>query len=733
VSGWGGVVVARRAPANGGDAILRKLTENGETRDGVGIATVRATGNSAHRGIRLRVTGNVTIGRASDPDTHDVVFDVESHDLGLEIGGDLIVTAQEGKMRSSSDNVLEVDGSVNIQGPFEATSGAFIDLKDSSTRTLVDVSATTQLWGLRLTDPGASALFETVDPIRIGGRLTVAGGSCAQTVTLASQTLATQFTLNITGSSGNTVSFARIRDSAISAATTATNSFNAGNNTANWTIGGCALPDGPPPDSLTVDGIANARAVSSSAPSFRWVNRGGFQAVNGDVEVYSSRPSGARALWRLDGSLADSSGSANPLTGGAPAYAVGRFSQAVRSVARMTATTPASDVDANGFTVGAWVRGTAASLPGGRNYVVRSESAPGVSSYELWLEGDSDRVGGTVQLTNGQWLEVDAYDIALDGAWHHLAMTYRRRVVALYVDGERQSTEIGDTGPHVPTTTASTYVADNTGPLDIDDVLIHSAAWTADDITGYFQTSRRHQDMVWDLDPTDTMSGAIGGPINDNAPFTIAYGGVANSLRLDGARYWTRARVRGVAAASQWSNADWFETQQSTTVSLASGVISNLSTATGNVLPGDNALGTATLTVTTSNYAGYTAVASGESDAWGMSNGLTGAGNTVPNIAPPASTVLWPAATNGFGVTVLNATGGKDVGLWGAPTTLDPTTMLALRWSAPLRSTPLLLNNRASYDPTANTLLLGLRANVPPATAPGRYTTSITVTTVPNL
>lgn len=716
--------VGLQAGSNGGDATMRRYDFNGDLMDSWAAGNARVHLRNSYSGrSRVTVEESVRVGQASDAGT--IMLDLESHDTRLTTGG--IEVASNGRLRASSTNPLVSLGDVFLDGAFWANRGEF--RLESQSRAQLRTTPTTRFRNLTVEGAGKPVTIAPANPLRVDGTFRVRGATCADPVTLGSASEPTAWTLDLSGGGTADVQFADIRSSTASPSATATNSRSLGANTG-WTISGCTGTAMPPPEAMHVEGQFHAQAVGTPTPVLSWINRNGATVDRGDVEVYSSPLTRQAALWRFDGNGADSAGpwSLTPAT--TASYSAGRFGQAGDSPATFDGWN-GGDLDLPGeFTVDGWVKSTLPIADAASHVAYKGDAGRTAVNYRLGFDSAANRFEAMMTL-GGQQVRaaVDAARVA-DGTWHHVAMVHREGRVMLYLDGEMVRNADGNST--APDQGAWNVSVGRRIRGAVDDVRIATVAYPPADIRGLYRTGRRHADLVWDFDPSNSTGTVLAATTANGSRANVTYGGETGSLRLSGARYWARARLRtqGTTTWSAWSDFDWWATDQSITTAVVTSPAVSLGAGGGTLLPGQDALGTVTFEVTTTNFHGYTSWIEGPSDGWALSDGLPGANHEIAGRG--SSPAPWAAGTSGFaGVSVLSATGGKDTARWGSGT--SATDMASLNWAWGSPSTRLQLTSRSDYFPTAQQVQLAVRANASPAQDPGRYSTTLVFTALANV
>jgi hypothetical protein len=730
--------VGVQAGTNGGDGAIRRYDYHGDLTTALANGTIRVNWRGAwDRPSKVTANDLVKIGLGSD--AGDILVDLESEDARLESRNTFNLTSK-GTIRASTDSPLVSHNDMLLNGGFIANLGE-VRLEHQDYRAELAVAPTVQLHDLSVIGGDKIVAFDETDPIRVNGQFYVRGVSCTQPAQLTTRTGGNAWDLDLTGGGTVDVQYAEIAWSNASAPVTATNSRNSGNNNPNWTIGGCGGTTTIAPSGLNVDFLYRSES-SNPQPLLSWFVRNGGAVDRSDVEVYSSPRSNQAALWRFDGSGADAVGTWNLTPGGAATYPAGRFGTGVNLGSTGM---DGGDLDLTGdFTVDGWVKTTLPTGDPWPDVIYKGNNAGTLINDRLGFNVGAGTFEAQSTGAGGTDIAIATTDIAevADGTWHHVGMVMDNNRISLYVDGEVRDTETLDRTTVIDTVADGLAVGYELGGM-LDDVRVSTVAYGVGDMTGFYRTGRRHQDLIWDADPTDTNGVAITGcggglplgaaPCNNGARANIQFAGGDDKLRLDGARYWVRARMRTQSTAtwSNWSDYDYWDTVQAMTASVTTGA--EVALASGaSMLPGQDALGTATFQVVTSNVHGYSAYVTGPSDTWAMSDGLTGATHEIPGRGTVGTPTAWAPGTAGFfGVSVLSATGGKDTSRWGAGT--DTSNLNLLNWGWGGRATPMLLNTRSAYDPLAQDISMAIRANAPPTADPGTYTTTLVFTAVPNV
>jgi hypothetical protein len=737
------LLVGTRLASNGGDGAIRRYDYAGDLTTAYAPGTLRVLMRNGPDGKgKLTVNDDFQVGASTDAAGAATLADLESYDTRVQSRNTLTVKLNSGKLRASSSQPLSSRNDLSIYGTFWPNTGD-VRIENQSHRAELKVSPGTQFNNLSIVSGEKMVAFDEVDPIKVKGTFYVRGTSCAAPIQLKSVVGGNPWDLDLTGGGSVDVQWAEILDSNALSAVTATNSRNLGGNT-NWTIAGCGGSAFFAPNGMQVDGQFHP-VSSNPAPLLSWFNRVGASTDRVDAEVYSSSPANQVALWRLDGTGADSAGTWTLTPNAGVTWPAGRFNQGA-SATSVSPGLDGGDLDMLGdYTIDGWVKTTLPGAYDDPDIIYKGNGTGSLINSRIGFQKSTNQLQAEMTVnggTDGATVVIDATPV-LDGAWHHVASTYSNGRLSLYVDGElERSAWPQNSTSFTPDNVAAGVVLGYQLGGDLDDWRILNEAATPAEIRGFYRTGRRHFDLLWDADPGNsagvayTSCGNWGSfsapPCGNNARSNITYGGPASDLRLDGARYWVRARTRSTGLQwSNWSDYDFWDVDQSMTAAVTSGATVALGGG-GAQLPGADAVGTATFQVTTTNVHGYSAYVAGPSDAWAMSDGLAGANHQIPGFGTAGATPgSWAAGAPGFGVSVVSATAGKDTSRWG--TGIDTSNLALLKWSWGSATSPLLLHARSAYDPAAQQVGIAVRANAPPATDPGQYTTTLVFTAVPNV
>jgi hypothetical protein len=145
--------------------------------------------------------------------------------------------------------------------------------------------------------------------------------------------------------------------------------------------------------------------------------------------------------------------------------------------------------------------------------------------------------------------------------------------------------------------------------------------------------------------------------------------------------------------------------------------------------PSANSVGTTTVTISSLNETGYTLSATDASDTVG----LTGASNIPDWTGTNATPTTWPIGTGGyFGLSVLSVSGTtttKDP-KWGTGSTANDFTNN--KYAGLRNSTAVTLHNRPDFSTLDDVITFGYRVSSSASTPAGAYSSTVTITVVPN-
>lgn len=188
--------------------------------------------------------------------------------------------------------------------------------------------------------------------------------------------------------------------------------------------------------------------------------------------------------------------------------------------------------------------------------------------------------------------------------------------------------------------------------------------------------------------------------------------------------WWWRAR-----AVDGAGNVSTFTATRQVFVGTTAGTLTvdSPGLSMGALLPGDSGTATTIVTVATNASNGYALQASDGSNTAGATQGVI---DSIPDWTGTATVpTVWPAATRGyFGITVLDAPGGRDV-RWGTGTGTAPTDFVANRFTG-LTATSATIHTRGGFNAAPEEIDVAYR--VAPATSAraGVYSTTISYTLV---
>ncbi|MCW2922386.1 MAG: uncharacterized protein JWL76_2260, partial [Thermoleophilia bacterium] len=725
---WGDMFIAGTQASNGGDMWVRKYNYAGELADTTGGGTVRVVGMPGSD--RAHFTGDVSVGAAADTGT--TVLDMNTNDKPWDFDGDLTVSTK-GALRASNSSPWSLAGNLAVAGTFYGNGGT-LSLDDARRPSTISGGATLGIPNLRIARADKQVALATGTQLNVTGSLAVDGGSCTSPVRLTSTAPGTRAKLNVTGTSST--ANVRMQDIDAVAPLTVSNAVNGGNN-LNVTFGSaCAAQQAAPTALFVGDTSASTgtrhRPISAALPTFSWLAPSGATYTSQRMQVWSTPPSDATALWHLDGAGTDAgTGTAAPVTLSAspqdPAYVAGqtRFGQALDFDGDDRASAPVSSkLDLGTLTVDLWMQSS--QLPAASSGIATLVGKDGTFAIKAKNDGELHgqvRVGGVWQ--DAYWPGASIFD----GAWHHVAVTANPAAgkVTLSVDGRKVA--IATFSGAIDRPSATTWLGDDGSGTSyfrgrLDDLRVSATDFDEGDLRGVYRARQPHATVLW-----DSSSGGAGvamasctGPARCA---DITYGGGSSDLLIDGARYYARAMYKDtVGTWTPWSDTDWFEMAHAMSISLPGGVVSSLGTS----LPGTDTVGQFDVQVTSNAAHGYSLLATTATDAWGMSSGV----DTVARYNNPIAdtpTAWTPGAALGFGVTVLSAP-GRSSARWGLGT--NATDVGTLNYAGVSLSSPVTLASTSSGTGALDTTRVGLRTNAALATKPGSYSTTIALTVVPN-
>lgn len=332
-------------------------------------------------------------------------------------------------------------------------------------------------------------------------------------------------------------------------------------------------------------GSANPTTITQDDLHLSWVNHAGQSVDRQRVQVVNTPLDDAIALWHLDGDATDATGNGHDGTIGTapndPAYSTtvrnSSFDQSLDFDGNdhlQIPTDPALE-PGNDFTVDMWVRRP--GRPAADEAMI--EKGGNLNRHYLVYTGNNGKAAAIVSRAGADYY-IDNPTKIDDGEWHHVALTVSAsNQMNLYVDGISATSTVAVGGPVNGGLGASVYVGRYSSLAaayfngQIDELRIAGHAMTQAELRGYIATSRPHGTVMWDSDTGDTGV-ALGSACADAARCAdVSYGatGSPTPLQYDGARYYARAKLKTQAGAgwSDWSGWDWFETQNSTSLSTA--------------------------------------------------------------------------------------------------------------------------------------------------------------------
>jgi hypothetical protein len=230
--------------------------------------------------------------------------------------------------------------------------------------------------------------------------------------------------------------------------------------------------------------------------------------------------------------------------------------------------------------------------------------------------------------------------------------------------------------------------------------------------------------------PAQTCAGAGGSIVGSGITGTgIAENATGTSTMAPAAAngsYWWRARASDqFGAMGAWSST-WVIVIGSPTLNIS---VDSPTVALGTVNVGADVTGVTTITVSTSNYNGYTLDATDASDTWGLNQAGV---DTVPDwTGTNAAPTTWNAGVSGyFGLTVLAASnGGKDTARWGTGAVQNAYATLKY---VGLKTTSTTLFTRTGFNAAAETVTTSYRINPSTAELSGGYSSTISYTLTAN-
>lgn len=224
---------------------------------------------------------------------------------------------------------------------------------------------------------------------------------------------------------------------------------------------------------------------------------------------------------------------------------------------------------------------------------------------------------------------------------------------------------------------------------------------------------------------------------SDSTCSTVVESGTSAAGLADGANgnwtptaadgsYWWRAQ----ATDSAGNTSSWTATRiVKKGVYVLTVAVDNPTPSMGDMLPGS--VGTVTTTITVSSDApnGYQLHAQDLSNTWAATSGPNQIPDWTGTVATPT---VWPANTLGyFGSTVRSATSGR-LAKWGTAGGPYPEGDFANNYYAGLTASPQLIHLRSGYSITPETVVATWRTAPSATQASGLYSTTITLSIIPN-
>jgi hypothetical protein len=752
------LVGMRDGASGGGDIRMAQFTSAGQLENGAAgkVHVEVASGNYQDAESSFTIANDVSIGNAAD--AADTVLDTETYDPSFEVDGDTTISSR-GWMRLSSTSPTLLRGDLNntAGGKLHAGAGT-VRIRPAATTSLIAAGApagapafANSFSGLDIdlatTGSATPRLVQlpNASTTRVRSDLRLDGTSCAPRLRLAAASGTAA--IDATGAT-RTGDYVDVSNVTVGPAWTIPNGTLSGTTTG-WTVTTpCGAPLPLAPDDLYVHdtnaqvGTYHNLHVGSVTPHFSVMNRTATTVDQQRVQVWSDMvDSRTRNLFRFDNAGTDAGAAGGSITldagANAPTYdATGKFSQALLFDGNDRAHTTTGGYDSQtSLTLEAWVK-KGAGAPAGYSDLIRIEDGTDTKVF-LGIMSDGTLDSGyedSSNYTNGiNWVGSTAWD----GGWHHFAATFEPQgtgvLVRQYFDGVLVGTGNWDLPMH-SVSGAQAYLGNGYymggGDLkgSLDDVRISTRALTSDEISGYVHTGRRHGDLLWD---SGNLAACAACPVANNFRTSDATYAGPSGLLLEGGRYWVTSQLRtnatGTPAStwSAWSEPDWFEARNATSITITTPT----AVALGTVIPGGDVAATSSVDVSTTGGDGYTLYGRGESDTWTMTSGAY----NIPRWTGAPTPTAWPAGTAGagyFGVTVLAATGGKDTARWGTGT--SATDYANLNYGGLRKTVDLALHSRATYSAATDTIQLGWRSNPPLATPPGSYSGTVTLVALAN-
>ncbi len=688
------------------------------------------------------VATNLTVGRASD--TANTIFDVNTNDRAVTVGGTATITTR-GVLSASSAQPLSLLNDFVRNGSFVHNNGPVTVMPTTDGVSRLAYAGATTFFDLSLVGPG-EVEFDNVDQTDVVGSFVATSTDCTtpDRLWLASDVDGSQWEVNATGT--KSVSNVAVRDSNAVAAIVGTMPTLDGGNNAGWTFAPQAGCGSPAPDSFLTQGATQPVNVTAATPTFSFVNRSGGSVDRRHTQVYATLPDNVAGLWHFDGSGAAAFGGAASLNSGAVATgsAQPEFGQSLQLDGvddhAAIASVPALQIASN-FTVDAWFRTPA--LAGTSAVLLQRSSGTGCATncnYSVSIDLVNNRVCGQTTIAGVLASTCSANGTStawIDNSWHHVAFVREfnagTHTQAVYVDG------LVVAGPSVVSGPADTAAAALTigratsgGSMYaglIDEVRVHSAAMSAAEVDGYARAHRPHATVLWDSSPSGVGVAMVScADAVRCANIVYGTGGGSVELRRDGARYYVRSRAR--ASTDVWSEwgSDWFEMEITPAISVSAGSID-----LGAVIPGSDVVGSTNAQVTTSDDRGYVLLGSYPTALPG-----NGSGGTVASFVPappgtPAS--VWTAGTSqGLGITVLGASGGAAARLpiWGPGTGTPANDFVNNHYAGLAVGTTTLLHRRTTMYALTDTINLAIRVNVDASQPVGIYNGTVALTALTN-
>lgn len=315
--------------------------------------------------------------------------------------------------------------------------------------------------------------------------------------------------------------------------------------------------------SATCGGLfcVNPTDISAAQPHFSWINQYGATVTGQRTRVHTDNLAGVVGLWHFDGDRSDASGLGGTMSDwnvpgfdrGAPGFGSALYLDGVEGMG--TGADPRYVLST--YTLDTWFR--APRPVTGYPFLVTRGTSNLNRNYGIFISGPTERLAFTYSSGGVAQYPVDAdASKALDGLWHHAAVTVDGTNVRIYLDGELQGTGALAGPPDNPPLGPS--ITDDGSPLWVDDLRISNVVRSSEEIAGYYRTRLPHATLLWDSSPSDTPvangSCTAGSRCADVIHGT---GGTSPLGALRGGRFTVQQKQHDGTSWSDWSLGDWFE------------------------------------------------------------------------------------------------------------------------------------------------------------------------------